>query len=214
MIQVPDRDPAVDPSSKTAAPTGKHEAWTFFRQWLRRPLSTAAVSPSSRFLARRIVAALPPGTRRVIELGAGTGTFTGALLEHGIAAADLLAVEFNPALHDYLRGRFPGLAIIQADARALGAVEAVAQFVERGPVQAVVSGLGLLAMPKSAQRAILKGAFSLMPEDGQFIQFTYGPVAPVAVDVLEDLQLDAVRRGFTLLNLPPASVYAFRRRPA
>jgi phosphatidylethanolamine/phosphatidyl-N-methylethanolamine N-methyltransferase len=52
-----------------------------------------------------------------------------------------------------------------------------------------------------------------MPEDGQFIQFTYGPVAPVAVDVLEDLQLDAVRRGFTLLNLPPASVYAFRRRP-
>ncbi len=202
----------MEPSSKTAVPAGKHEAWTFFRQWLRRPLSTAAVSPSSRFLARRIVAALPPGTRRVIELGAGTGTFTAALLEHGIAARDLLAVEFNPALHDYLRRRFPGPTIIQADARALDQVEAVADFVGRGPVQAVVSGLGLLAMPRSAQRAILKGAFSLMPDDGQFIQFTYGPVAPVAVDVLDELELDAVRRGFTLLNLPPASVYAFRRR--
>jgi phosphatidylethanolamine/phosphatidyl-N-methylethanolamine N-methyltransferase len=202
----------VEPSSKTAAPTGKHETWTFFRQWLRRPLSTAAVSPSSRFLARRIVAALPPGTRRVIELGAGTGTFTGAMLEHGIAPADLLAVEFNPTLHQYLRGRFPALSIIQADARALGQVQAVGEFAGRGPVQAVVSGLGLLAMPKTAQRAILQGAFALMPDDGQFIQFTYGPVAPVAADVLDDLQLDAVRRGFTLLNLPPASVYAFRRR--
>lgn len=202
----------MEPSSKTAAPASRNEAWTFFRQWLRRPLSTAAVSPSSRFLARRIVAALPPGTRRVVELGAGTGTFTGALLEHGIACADLLAVEFNPTLHAYLRERFPGLAIVQADARNLAQSAAITAFAQQRPIQAVVSGLGLLAMPKSAQRAVLEGAFALMPEDGQFIQFTYGPVAPVAVEVLDELQLVAVRRGFTLLNLPPASVYAFRRR--
>ena len=31
------------------------ERWIFFRQWLSRPLSTAAFSPSSRFLNRRMV---------------------------------------------------------------------------------------------------------------------------------------------------------------
>jgi phospholipid N-methyltransferase len=211
MIGLPDRGLAVDPSSKTATAAPKSEAWTFFRQWLRRPLSTAAVAPSSRYLARRMVAALPPGTRRVIELGAGTGTFTGALLDHGIAAADLLAVEFNPTLHAYLRERFPGLAVVQADARSLGQSAAIAAFTARGPVQAVISGLGLLAMPASAQHAILQGAFALMPRDGRFVQFTYGPVAPVAADVLRELGLVAERKGFTLFNLPPASVYVFHR---
>lgn len=199
-----------NPQLKAARPP-KDEMWTFFRQWLRRPLSTAAVSPSSRFLAKRIVAALPPETRRVIELGAGTGTFTHALLAHGIGLDDLLAVEFNPTLHDYLLRRFPGLNVIHADARTLTGAPDVAAFASRGPVQAVVSGLGLLSMSRESQRAILEGAFALMPEDGVFVQFTYGPVAPVAPEVLRALRLRAVRRSFTLLNVPPASVYTFVR---
>lgn len=202
----------MEPSLKPASRSSREEAWTFFRQWLRRPLSTAAVSPSSRFLARRMMAALPAGTGRVIELGAGTGIFTRHLLEHGIAPSDLLAVEFNPALHDYLVGRFPGVQVVQADARRLGDCEPVRTFAASGPVQAVVSGLGLLAMPRSSQREILSSALALMEPDGVFVQFTYGPVAPVHPEVLRDLDLHAVRRGFTLLNVPPASVYTFARR--
>ncbi|MBX3724639.1 MAG: methyltransferase domain-containing protein [Xanthomonadales bacterium] len=204
----------MEPSIKPAPRSSRDEVWTFFRQWLRRPLSTAAVSPSSRFLARRMVAALPSGAHRIIELGAGTGTFTRALLEQGIAPSDLLAVEFNPALHEYLTGRFPGVQVVQADARRLGESEPVQAFARSGPVQAVISGLGLLAMPKASQRDILAAALALMDSDGVFVQFTYGPVAPVHPEVLRELNLHAVRRGFTLLNVPPASVYTFTRRRA
>lgn len=199
-------------TSKTVARSSGQEAWTFFRQWLRRPLATAAVSPSSRFLAKRIIAALPPGTRRVIELGPGTGTFTHALIEHGIDTDNLLAVEFNPALHQYLRTHFPGLQVVEGDARALPEVAEVRAFAQHAPVQAVVSGLGLLGMSKDNQRAVLEGAFGLMAENGVFVQFTYGPVAPVASEILREMQLHAVRRSFTLLNLPPASVYTFVRK--
>jgi len=204
----------VEPSTKPVARSSRDEVWTFFRQWLRRPLSTAAVSPSSRFLARRMVAALPAGAHRIIELGAGTGTFTRHLLDHGIAPADLLAVEFNPALHDYLVARFPGVQVVQADARHLRDSPAVRDFARSAPVQAVVSGLGLLAMPRSGQREVLSAALDLMDGDGVFVQFTYGPVAPVHPEVLRELNLHAVRRGFTLLNVPPASVYTFSRRRA
>jgi phosphatidylethanolamine/phosphatidyl-N-methylethanolamine N-methyltransferase len=201
----------VDLNSKTAAKAPGHEMWMFFRQWLRRPLSTAAVSPSSRFLARRMVRALPPGTRRVIELGGGTGIFTRALLAHGIGIEDLLVVEFNPTLHEYLMRRFPGLQVVRADARELASVPEMAAFA-REPVQAIVSGLGLLSMSKEHQRAILQNAFALMAPGGTFVQFTYGPVAPVAAEIMKELGLVAQRRGFTLMNLPPASVYAFTRR--
>ena len=158
-----------------------------------------------------MVAALPAGARRIIELGAGTGTFTRALIEHGIAAEDLLAIEFNPSLHSYLKDRFPGLNVVQADARTMGSVAAVREFAEAAPVQAVLSGLGLLSMSRSAQEAILAGAFDLMNEDGVFVQFTYGPLVPVAGEVMRRLGLRACRRSFTLLYLPPASVYVFTR---
>jgi phosphatidylethanolamine/phosphatidyl-N-methylethanolamine N-methyltransferase len=187
------------------------ERWIFFRQWLSRPLSTAAFSPSSRFLNRRMVAAIPPGTRRVIELGAGTGALTRALIDHGIAVHDLLAIEFNPNLHRYLSERFPGLAVVRGDARAMGGMVEVVAFARQAPVQAVVSGLGLLSMSREAQYTILADAFELMPEDGSFVQFTYGPVTPVADEVMRRLGLRARRHGFTLRNLPPASVYVFTR---
>ncbi|HUF80302.1 MAG TPA: methyltransferase type 12 [Burkholderiales bacterium] len=174
-------------------------------------MSTAAFSPSSRFLNRRMVRALPPGTRRVIELGAGTGALTRALIDHGIDVHDLLAIEFNSNLYRFLSRRFEGLTVVQGDAQSMDRIVEVVAFAGREPVQAVVSGLGLLSMSREAQYSILRAAFRLMPEGGYFVQFTYGPVTPVAGEVLRRLGLRARRHGFTLCNLPPASVYVFTR---
>jgi phosphatidylethanolamine/phosphatidyl-N-methylethanolamine N-methyltransferase len=82
-------------------------AWTFFRQWLKAPLTTAAVSPSSKELAAEMLSQLPDGARKVIELGGGTGVFTEALLERGIAPENLLVFELNESLHLHLMQRFP-----------------------------------------------------------------------------------------------------------
>lgn len=184
---------ALDPGIGTH---GK-ELWIFFRQRLTRPLSTAAFSPSSRFLSRRMVQAIPTGARRVIELGAGTGALTRKLIDHGIAIDDLLAIEINPSLHGYLSRRFPGLRVVRGDARAMDQVAEVLAFARRAPVQAVVSGLGLLSMNCEAQYSILASAFELIPQEGSFVQFSYGPVTPVASEVMRRLSLRARRYGFT-----------------
>ena len=80
-----------------SAPTALAHTWTFFRQWLKNPLGMAAISPSSRQLARQMMSELPRGARRVVELGGGTGVFTRALLDSGIAPADLLVLECVPS---------------------------------------------------------------------------------------------------------------------
>lgn len=183
--------------------------WTFFRQWLRNPRRTAAVAPSSAELAKAMLQELPPKARRVIELGGGTGAVTAALLEAGIGGDGLLVVELNEELHAHLSARFPRVRIVEGDASDLSHI--AADYLAAGPADAVVSGLGLLSMPRELQRGVMAAAFECMRADGRFIQFTYGPAAPVAEDVAAELGLQVRRGAFVLRNVPPATVYVYTR---
>ena len=201
-------------SHKTRAasrPVADAPGWTFFRQWLKNPLTVAAITPSSRQLARQMVSELPAGTQRVVELGGGTGVFTQALLEHGIEARNLLVLELNAELHEHLRQRFAEAHVECADARDLPSVAKRIGFLEHGKADAVISGLGLLSMPKPTQQAIVEAAFATLRPDGRLIQFTYGPASPVAKEVLATLDLNARRGNFAWWNMPPATVYVYTR---
>lgn len=186
-------------------------AWTFFRQWLKNPRATAALSPSGRQLARQMVAQLPSGAQRVIELGGGTGVFTRAMLDHGIAPQELLVLELNGELAQFLRGRFGSVRVINGDACDLHAIAEAAGFLEGNGVDAVISGLGFLAMPRSLQQKILQAVFSVLPAERPLIQFTYGPSSPLPRDLLESMDIGVRRASVAWLNVPPATVYVYRR---
>ena len=192
-------------------PARKPSAWTFFRQWLKNPLRTAAVAPSSAELAAAMVAELPDDARRVIELGGGTGAITHALLGAGIEGDDLLVLELNEELHAHLHLRFPTVRVVLGDARFLHALAFDNGYLERGHADAIASGLGLLSMPPALQRDILQAAFDCLRPGGTFVQFTYGPKAPVADAIAEELGLQVRRGDFVLRNMPPATVYVYTR---
>jgi phosphatidylethanolamine/phosphatidyl-N-methylethanolamine N-methyltransferase len=189
----------------------RHGLFTFFRQWLKNPLRTAAVMPSSSELAYAMIAELPEGTQRVIELGGGTGAITRELLAAGIHATQLLVLELNEELHAHLHARFPGVHVVLGDARSLRELAQDCGFLAEGPADAIVSGLGLLTMPPSLQREILSAAFQCLRTDGVFVQFTYGPTAPVAESVMAQMKLSVHRGDFVLRNVPPATVYVYTR---
>jgi phospholipid N-methyltransferase len=186
-------------------------AWTFFRQWLRNPRAIAALSPSSRQLAKQMIEQLPHSARRVIELGGGTGVFTQALLAHGIDPDALLVVELNEELHQLLHQRFPKVHVVCGDAQALKSIVHANGFDVDGKVDAVISGLGLLSMSRATQRAILKGVFAVLGDEGRFIQFTYGPASPVSRELLNELDLNVNRASIAWMNVPPATVYVYTR---
>jgi phosphatidylethanolamine/phosphatidyl-N-methylethanolamine N-methyltransferase len=185
--------------------------WTLLRQWLKNPLRTAAVLPSSAELAAAMVTELPRNTHRVIELGGGTGAITVALLAAGIAPTDLLVLELNEELHAHLHARFPQVHIVEGDARDLPDIAWRCRYLDAGLADAIVSGLGLLSMPRDTQHAILTAAFACLRVDGRFIQFTYGPNPPVAEEVMRGLGLQVRRGEFVLRNVPPATVYVYTR---
>jgi phosphatidylethanolamine/phosphatidyl-N-methylethanolamine N-methyltransferase len=200
-----------DAQSRRGEPV-QPDAWTFFRQWLRNPRAMAALSPSSRQLAKLMIEQLPAGAQHIVELGGGTGVFTQALLEHGIEPAKLLVVELNEELHQLLMQRFPSVHVVCGDAQKLKSiVRHSGSTDEASGIDAVVSGLGMLSMPRATQRAILTGVFDVLREGGCFIQFTYGPASPVSRELLTELGLKATRAGVAWLNVPPATVYVYTR---
>lgn len=197
---------ATGHSGSTTAPSSRR---TFFRQWLRHPLSMSSITPSGRQLSAMMAAAVPADVQRVIELGAGTGVITHALIKHGVKPEQLLVVEMNEVLHDLLRHTFPRAHVVWGDARSLQPLIAGAGTFGDQPVGAVVSSLGLLTMPVDVQHDILAAAFSVLRPGGVFVQYTYGPASPVAAEVCTGLGLHWRRHGLAWRNLPPAQVYIY-----
>src|SRR6478609_9154425 len=61
----------------------------FIRSWIEKPLTTGAVTPSGRALARTMASYIDPSRPGpVIELGPGTGPVTEALLAQGIERSE------------------------------------------------------------------------------------------------------------------------------
>jgi phosphatidylethanolamine/phosphatidyl-N-methylethanolamine N-methyltransferase len=179
----------------------------FFKLWLKEPLKIGAVLPSSRDLAEAMARWVPAGRHGpIIELGAGTGAVTDALLEAGVAPADLVVVEREATLYDLLQERYPHLLVVRGDACDLVGVLAP-HGVSRAA--AVVSSLPILAMRKPVQQAIVEQSFTLLEPGAPFIQFTYGLFSPLP---RRDLGLEGEVKERVLVNLPPASVWLYRRR--
>jgi len=200
-------DPAGIRTGKANVPAG----WIFFRQWLKNPLRMAAFSPSGRQLARQMVAELPTGAKRVVELGGGTGVFTRAMIQHGIAPRDLLVLELNDELYAHLREGFPGAHVVHGNASELQKLAERDGYLRDGLADAAISGLGLLSMARATQKAILESTFNVLKPNGRLIQFTYGPSSPVPRELLTELGLQVRRGGFAWWNVPPASVYVYTR---
>lgn len=179
----------------------------FLGTLVREPLSVGAVAPSSRRLAGHMVADIVPGSR-VIELGAGTGAVTRAILDSGVTAADLLVIERNEAFSEMLRKRFPGIEVVTGNAIGLNRYARTLS----GPADFVVSGLPLLLFSPGRKLRLLHQVFSVLTEDGAFHQFTYGGRCPVERAVLRRLGLEATLLRFAPINMPPAFVYRLQRR--
>jgi phosphatidylethanolamine/phosphatidyl-N-methylethanolamine N-methyltransferase len=177
----------------------------FIRSWIEKPLSTGAVMPSSKALARVMARYVDPqSSGPVIELGPGTGPVTEALVQRGVDPKRLLLVEFNPDFCRLLRTRYPAATVVQGDAyrlrRLLGALV-------REPAAAVVSGLPLVTKPLRTRLRLISDAMSLLAPGAPFVQFTYAMVPPIP-KALSGIKAEASE--LIWMNLPPARVWVYR----
>lgn len=196
-----------DPRSRKVRRRLQAAAGAFVWHAVARRGMVGAVAPSSTRLARAMAVAAE-GAGRVVELGAGTGAVTAALLERH-AAATLTAVEIDPHWAAALSRRFPGV-----DVHCAPADEVLQRLAATDEAVVLVSSLPFRSLPPywhARTRAAIE-RFLLADPRRRLVQYTYQPRAPFEPEASAPLVWRCRRTIWH--NLPPAWVWELCRADA
>ncbi|HZS20306.1 MAG TPA: methyltransferase domain-containing protein [Pseudonocardiaceae bacterium] len=203
-----------DPGKRT--PGKGHGA--FFAAALRSPREVGTLLPSGPELARRLAAVIPrPGHSGrppvVVEVGAGAGAVTAAIVQHVDEGAVVIAVEKDPELAEQLRARRLGVHVVTADAIKLPTILA-----DHGVdfADAIVSVLPWALFGAQLQRQMLATFADALQPDGVFTAAAYSlgywtPAARRFRRELERLFGEVLPTRTMWRHLPPAMTYVCRR---
>ena len=197
--------------------------WRFFSNAFRDWDQTASFVPSSRFLVDAIVqGAALSGAGTVVELGAGTGTVTEALLAAMPADARLFAVEIDGPLLEATARRLPDPRLVPIHGSAADITELLARAGHHGPVDVVVSCLGMSLLTPELRRDILISSIAALGPNGVFVQYgylhakvvVYSPVRGWSRFNLQDYlrgHFGQIQQQRVIANFPPADVFVCRQ---
>ncbi|HEX5736865.1 MAG TPA: hypothetical protein VFY22_00015 [Hydrogenophaga sp.] len=178
--------------------------------YLRNPRHVGAIAPASRALAQAILdEVLRNEARMLIEVGAGTGGITSALMLAKERHERFVVFERDPGFARLLSARFPELEVLNR----------CASFVDQLPLDAqapvtVVSSLPLLSMPKAEVQKCVAAMLSLLTHrpGSRLIQYTYA--APHLRPFANIPYGWRWRRVASIwANLPPATVWSLEQTP-
>lgn len=170
------------------------------------------VAPITHRLAQR-AAEFVDTDGYVIELGAGTGRLTRALLKKGVAPKNLWIVELDANLCNFLRESLRALPqcsqemphIIHGDAARL---EDLLPPHIHGCASTVISTVPFMCLDEGTREKIVRSSLNMLRPEKSLFHVTYNPKSPMAF--MPELQQERVASLW--LNLPPAFVWRYHMR--
>lgn len=164
--------------------------------------TSGTIVRSSPYLINRLLRSIDfTRARTIVQLGAGTGCITRAILKRMRPDARLIVLELNEAFIEECREiRDRRMTMRHACATTLPHV-----LLEMGLTHAdhVVSSLPLAIMDEALVEQILEVSQTALAPGGMFLQYQYSLKHHAALQQ----RYDDVQLGFTLANIPPAFVY-------
>ena len=204
----------------------------FFREFLRNFHTTGAILPSGRYLAaalsRFVKVSEETTSRRILEVGPGTGAVTRRILAAMRPGDRIDLVELNRTFVEQLERRFavePAFQAVAGWARVLHCP--VEELPSSEPYDVIVSGLPLNNFAVADVEQILAALWALLAPGGTLSFFEYIAVRPLRALVSGRSErarlrgsgqamraaLDGceIRRDAVWLNVPPAWVHHLRK---
>lgn len=175
----------------------------FLKHALQEIKTVWSVTESSKYLVKKMIVPIPfCHNNLIVELGAGNGCITQALLKKLEEQSRMISFELHPAFFNKIRHLSSEQCTIVND-NALN----ILNFVDSQSVDAIVSWLPLANIGTKIKQAIITEVKKSMKEDWLFIQFQYS---------LYDYKFlkknfKSVKVQFCALNVPPAFIYICKK---
>lgn len=177
---------------------------TFFMKFIEFPAQVGSITPSSRFLAEKMLDPIDwEKVQAVAELGAGTGAFTKHMHARKSPNCKVAVFEKDDEMRDQLYTLYPDLKYF-GDALKLS--EKV-QSMGIGSLDAVISGLPFALFEEFHRERIIDEVIRSLKPNGTFVAFQYS----LQMKNLLLSRFSHVDISFVPLNLPPAFVYVCRK---
>jgi phospholipid N-methyltransferase len=190
--------------------TKLNDSFAFTKKFLVKYRQMGAVVPSSKYLARAMVAALPSMTpgKYIIELGAGTGVFTRQLLADR-PSNPTVAIELDHDLAVTLRSEYPKATVIEGDASKLSDILASLN-IQQDQVGGILSAIPFISLPASIGDSIFSAIADVLTTGMPYIQVTYFSPSWRKFNVWKYFDRPSIKRVWR--NVPPAEVMEFIRK--
>jgi phospholipid N-methyltransferase len=166
----------------------------------------SSIIPSSRFLERRLIKQAHLNTAKtVVELGAGTGGTTMAILKAMRKDARLLSIEINPRFYEVLQ-RIDDERLI-AHLGSADELQAIMQQYGLPQADVIFSGIPFSRIDKAVGKQILAQIAESLTPGGRFIAYQLrGKVEELGKPYLGEAQV-----SLELLNIPPLRVFQWQK---
>ncbi|MEE9407887.1 MAG: rRNA adenine N-6-methyltransferase family protein [Polaribacter sp.] len=176
---------------------------SFLKESIRNLKTLGTVTPSSRFLAERMLKKIDFSKVEVlVEFGPGNGAITKLILEKLPANATLICFEINDNFYKQLSEiKNPQLVIIKSSAEK---IEEELNKLNFNKANHIISSLPLTIIPEEITNEILAKSLYVLENKGTFIQFQY---SLTYYKKLKSVFNQAISLDFEPLNFPPAFVY-------
>jgi len=169
----------------------------FFKIVLKDYKLVGAVAPSSSYAVRRIMHALKPNVKYIIEYGAGDGVVTKALLNALPADGKLVAIELQKDCAELLEKISDSrLKVINEDVIT---VSKKFSQLKLPRIDAIVSGIPFSFLKPEEREELISASHEALVEGGQFIGYQATPYLHRSLRK----RFSKVKAIFEVRNLPP-----------
>ena len=96
---------------QTQLKTKSTEIRSFLGEFIRSPISTGSIIPSSRQLAKLMTHTIDENAQNIVEFGPGTGSFTRMIHQKKNKDTRFAVVEINQRFREHIKSLFPDVEV-------------------------------------------------------------------------------------------------------
>ncbi|MBS1266306.1 MAG: Ribosomal RNA small subunit methyltransferase A [Candidatus Woesearchaeota archaeon] len=143
----------------------------FVKQYIKNPIKTGAITPSSKGLAKLITKTADlPRKETIVEFGSGDGVITEQIIEKIDSRATFFSIEINQEFVRQTKKKCPKATVYHDSAKNVDKYLAK-QDVEK--CSCIISALPWAVFDNNLQKELLSAAYKSLEEGGEFLTVAY-----------------------------------------